>query len=84
MTQTQVGLHFLDGCGQGYRLVQNAKSTLAMARKRGLQGTEDGKFVKKFHFPVIRLFLKKWKKNMAFAEYLHCAVSAAPSLTSGC
>lgn len=53
MTQTQVGLHFLDGRGHGYRLVQNTKSTLAIARKRGLQGTKDGKSAKKFQFPVI-------------------------------
>lgn len=47
VTQTQVGLHFLDGRCHSYWLVQNTKSPRAMAWERGLQGVKDGKLVEK-------------------------------------
>lgn len=37
VTQTQVGLQFLDGCSDSHRLVQNAASALAVAQERVLK-----------------------------------------------
>lgn len=37
VSQSQVSFHFLDGCRQGHRLVQNTESPLAMAWERKLE-----------------------------------------------